>query len=140
MKDITPWLSWLIKHIGQKEIPGAKHNPWIVWLFKFTSYITKKDETPWCAAAMNAALEVNGYKGTGRADAKSFKTLGKPCELQPGALVVVSRAPGRFHITCCHHLIDNHWFGGIGGNQSDALRVSNYKISDIVAIRWPVKK
>lgn len=136
----APWLDWLVRYTGQKEIPGPKHNSWIVKLFKYTTYVTNEDETPWCAAAMNAALEETGYKGTRSAAAKSFMKIGEPCELKPGALVVVSRAPGRYHITCCDHVIDDQMFAGRGGNQADQIRVSNYSRAKIVAVRWPVKK
>jgi uncharacterized protein (TIGR02594 family) len=138
--DKSPWLTWLRNNIGQEEIAGSRHNSWIVKLFKYTSYRTNEDETPWCAACMNAALEETGFKGTGSAAAKSFIRIGNLCELKVGALVVISRAPGRFHITCCDDIIDSRHFSGIGGNQSNSLRISVYDRSKIVAVRWPVNK
>lgn len=138
--DVSPWLTWLIKNTGQKEIVGPKHNSWIVKLFKYTTYRTNEDETPWCAACMNAALEETGYRGTNSAAAKSFMKLGEKCELQPGALVVVSRAPGRFHITCCDHIIDKKTFAGRGGNQGNELNCKPFEIAKIVSCRWPVEK
>jgi uncharacterized protein (TIGR02594 family) len=135
--DISPWLTWLIKNTGQKEIPGKKHNKWIVNLFEYTSYKTNEDETPWCAACINAALEAGaGLKGTRSAAAKSFMKLGEKVSLQPGAIVVISRAPGRYHVTCCDHIIDSKFFAGRGGNQGNELNCKPFEIAKIVACRW----
>ena len=144
-QDISPWLTWLIRNIGQKEIPGIKHNSWIVNLFTYTTYKTNADETPWCAATINAALQINGYKGTRSAAAKSFDTYGLPCELKPGAIITLRHVNGGRHVTCLHHIIDKENIACIGGNQSNELKISVYNISgnkrghdELVGCRWPV--
>jgi uncharacterized protein (TIGR02594 family) len=146
-EDISPWLTWLIKNQGQKEITGPKHNPWIVDLFKHTSYKTNKDETPWCAACINAALENTGYKGTGSAAAKSFDNFGSHSQLKPGAIITLRHANGGRHVTCLHHIIDRNHIACIGGNQNNQLKISIYNIAGnasghdaLVGCRWPEKK
>jgi uncharacterized protein (TIGR02594 family) len=146
-EDISPWLTWLIKHQGQKEIPGVKHNLWIVNLFKFTSYKTNKDETPWCAACINAALNLTGYKGTNSAAAASFDKYGTETTLKPGAIITVRHANGGRHVTCLHHIVDKHNIACIGGNQNNQVKISVYNISgnakghdELMGCRWPVKK
>ncbi|EMT3747175.1 TPA: TIGR02594 family protein, partial [Neisseria gonorrhoeae] len=50
-----PWIAEARRHIGLKEIPGAKHNPTIVQWLKETGGFPGaakswyfEDETPWC--------------------------------------------------------------------------------------------
>jgi uncharacterized protein (TIGR02594 family) len=135
------WMQWLTKHIGEHEITGTNHNnPFIVSLFKHTTYFTSNDETPWCAACACAALEENGYMSPHRADAISFSKAGSPCELKPGCIVVIRHPSGGHHVTFCDSIVDEHYFVGLGGNQSDCLKKSTYKRSEVIATRWPDKR
>jgi uncharacterized protein (TIGR02594 family) len=142
----SPWMDWMRKHIGEKEIPGLeKNNPFIVWLFKFTSYNTNKDETPWCAATVNAALAETGYKGSGSAAAKSFEKVGTDCLLKHGAIVVIQhRSTGGKHVAFFdrYDADDADVFYLLGGNQRNSLGSHPFYFSKekVVAIKWPVKK
>lgn len=135
----TPWMVWLFNHEGETEIKGSEHNRFIVDLFKYTSYKTDSDETPWCAALTNAALIKNGFKGTGRADAKSFDNYGTACELAYGCVVTIKHPDGSRHVTF-YVKREGDYLRCIGGNQSNTLKVSSYHISELVASRWPVKQ
>ncbi len=137
----TPWLDWLIKFEGEKEIPGSKDNPWITELFsKYTSYgRTDADETPWCAATVCAALQETGYKNPRRADVLGFRNYGKVSTLIQGALVGLRWSSGSRHITTVRGGITSTHFNGIGGNQSNMLNTTKYPRSSIEFIRWPVK-
>ncbi|MGE9658889.1 hypothetical protein ACQP6C_10405 [Snodgrassella alvi] len=45
------WISEARKHIGLREIKGAKHNPTILAWLKYNKESTawwRDDETPWC--------------------------------------------------------------------------------------------
>ena len=45
------WVTEARKHIGTREIPGARHHPKIVqWWKAIKRGGIKDDETPWCAA------------------------------------------------------------------------------------------
>lgn len=138
----TPWMDFAKSKIGEKELPGTQeNNPWIVSLFKWTSYFTKQDETPWCAAFVNWCLGECGYKRTNSAAAKSFDNYGNKCELQFGAVVTIKHhTTGGRHVTLCWSPEGSApYFKGLGGNQSNSVRVSNYMKDEIVSIRWPVK-
>ncbi len=140
-----PWLDRALSKVGEKEIPGSRHNPWIVSLFKWTTYSTNSDETPWCAAFVSWALDIKG-----NAAAKWFATYGmqinKPI---PGAIVVLRHTTGsmagRFHVTFCWNPIhfksmQDFEFKSVGGNQSNAVTTrlySNYDGYEIYAIRYP---
>jgi uncharacterized protein (TIGR02594 family) len=91
-------------------------------------------ERAWCAMFVNFALHETGYKGNGRADAKSFKTYGTPCEDKYGAILVIQHANGRHHVTFRGRK------GLCGGNQDNMVSDVPMKKGDhIVACRWPCK-
>lgn len=136
----TPWMKWMRSHLGEKEIAGLRqNNPFIVALFKHTTYKTDTDETPWCAACVCTALEENGFKSTHNAAAISYKDYGTPCDLIPGCIVVMQHPNGGHHVTFLDHIVDGKTFAALGGNQSDMIKVSVYNRSEIIATRWPVK-
>ena len=135
----TPWMDWVEKHMGQKEIPGKKHNPFIVELFSYTSYDADADEVPWCAALINAALVKTGFKGTRSAAAASFDKYGTKCELKYGCIVTLRHKTGGRHVAFYAGKNSKGQDIFRGGNQSNALKDSVYPTSTIVASRWPVK-
>lgn len=145
----TPWMDWMSKHEGEKEISGSKDNPFIMSLYKYGNYPEQHDEVPWCAVCANAALRINGYKGTNRADAKSFDTCGDKSELKFGAIVTIRHKEGGRHVAFFSRWVDES--SGLielfGGNQSNALKKSTFNVSgnkkgkdEIVAVRWPQKE
>lgn len=136
----TPWMDWMAPHLGAKEISGRKHNPFIVGLFAYTTYDTTKDETPWCAALVNAALIKTGFKGTRSAAAASFDKYGTKCPLKYGAVVTLRHKNGGRHVTFFVKLDPKGRMVCRGGNQGNALKDSTYARSELVASRWPVKK
>lgn len=135
-----PWYHWLDSHLGEHEIEGRDfNNPFILSLFKNTSYHPLNDETPWCAAAINTALIETGYKGTGSAAAISFANYGMPCNKIRGAIIVFKWADGGHHVALLNRVIDDKYVECLGGNQADTVKLSKYKISSIIACRWPIK-
>ncbi len=144
----TPWMDWMIKNDGEKEVPGKQDNPFIMDLYQYGNYPEQHDEVPWCAVCANAALMKNGYKGTGSAAAKSFIGCGILSELRYGAIIVIRHANGGHHVAFFEewHNESQKLIKLRGGNQSNALKVSTFNVSgndsghdEIVAIRWPVK-
>lgn len=123
------------RYVGEREIEGALHNPLIIKMFKSTSYHAESDETPWCAAFINAVLEEAGIKGTYSARAKSFLNWGEVVgEPQYGDLVILHRGnnPAQGHVTFFVRWTDSQRvaFEGLGGNQSNSVRVSTYRVRD----------
>ena len=138
-----PWMGFMRAHLGETEIAGDKANPFIVALFKHTTYKTNSDETPWCAATVCAALEETGFSSPKSAAAISFKNYGAPCELQPGCIVVIEHSNGKHHVTFCNNVISPKLVRCLGGNQSNSLKLTTYTIAEgydkIIATRWPTK-
>lgn len=133
-------MEFMRRNIGQKEIAGKdQNNPFILALFEHTSYKADTDETPWCAAAVCAALEESGFKSTGSVAAVSYLDYGVACELKQGCVVVLRRKDGGHHVTFCEKVLPGKFFQGLGGNQSDEITISTYMQSSIVAKRWPVE-
>lgn len=138
--DLTPWMTEAKKDIGQKEIPGGQDNPFIVDCFKYTTYKATDDETPWCAAYVCMRLEKAGFKSTKSAAAASYDKYGMSTDLVYGSIVTIKHASGGRHVTFCYDVQPGHdSFLGLGGNQGDAVKVSSYPKSHIVATRLPVK-
>lgn len=146
----APHLDYLIANIGEKEIKGTKANKFICDLFNYTnlkhSRLALSDETAWCAAAMNAALVKNGFVGTDSASAASFdKYPGEkisPDNLKRGDLVTIKTSSGSHrHITCFEKWADKarRVFVGVGGNQHDMIKRSQFKKALIASVHRPEK-
>jgi len=136
----TPWLDLARSYIGQKEIAGNADNEWIEDCFNFTSYgHADHDEVPWCAAFICRCLSESSYKHTHSALAASYKSYGEACDLKPGAIIVFRWAAGNRHVTFLDHVIDSKYVACLGGNQNNAVKISNYERKYIEAVRWPVK-
>ncbi len=141
----TPWMDWVIRNKGQKEISGTRANPFIVDLFRYTSLsghkLATSDETAWCAALVCAALEKNGYDSPRSASAASFDLYGTESELKYGAILTLKRHGGSGrHVTFYAGTDFQGRLKCIGGNQSDSLKESVFGRDGLVAVRWPVKR
>lgn len=70
--------------------------------------------------------------------AVSWKSFGRPVAYRfarPGDVVVI-RAGKRFHVSLFHHFDNKRTYVYLfGGNQSDRVQLSRYRISSIVAVR-----
>lgn len=142
----TPWMDWLERNMGEKEISGSRANQFIVDLFRYTSLwgnpLALSDETAWCAACACAALEKNGYNSPNSAWAAHFDTFGeKLTEPKFGAIITVKTNSGsKRHVT---FFVKKDATGNYicrGGNQANMLKESTYNKDLIAEIRWPTKK
>lgn len=135
----APWLAWMESHIGQHETHKTGHsNPFIVALFKHTTYKTNTDATPWCAAAVSTALEVSGYRSAHSASAFAYESYGTKCEAKPGAIVVFRWPTGGGHVSIVKS-VGSGTIACTGGNQADAVKTSVFSRAHSVSYRWPVK-
>ena len=141
---ITPaWFTWAKTRIGVKEIVGAAHNPIVLdfWKLGKVALDVRDDETAWCAAFANAALEVTGYRGTRSGRARSFaeSPLFKPCDMRVGSILVFSSSagPNNGHVGFVESVTDTH-ANVVGGNQGNAVSTAPFPLSRIVANVWPV--
>lgn len=56
-----PHIAEARRHIGQTELPGGKHNPWIVGIWPALGVTWfNTDEVPWCAAFVGYCLKKSG--------------------------------------------------------------------------------
>ena len=136
----TPtWVTTFMSKLGEKEIPGTKHNPWIVSNWKrLGAAWFNDDETPWCGLGQAWALDAAGLpypKEFPRA--KSFATYGVACAAQVGAIGVKSRVGGNHVFTIVGQTPDKMYYKALGANQGDMVSIIDIKKVDVDAIRWP---
>ena len=133
------WITEAKRHIGTKEIPGARHEPKILqWWKAIKRGGIKSDEVPWCAAFVGGCLEAVGIVSSRYESAKSYMMWGKaiPAPL-PGCIVVFSRTGGG-HVA---FVIGQNRAGHlvcIGGNQGNAVTVAAFDRARVIGYRWPV--
>lgn len=141
-KNILAPYEWAKEQLKKNIVEFAgkvKHNPAIVFFHSFTSLKATDDETPWCSSFMCAAAELNGFKSTRSAAAKSWLTYGEEVSLenaQEGDICVFKRQGGH-HVAFLHYKpksTDKDVLV-LGGNQSNAVRGSKYPMKDLLAIR-----
>jgi uncharacterized protein (TIGR02594 family) len=155
--DIPPWLSVMRAITGVKEAPGDADNPQILAMRDeiarhfpdMRSYCNQyqHDETPWCGLAgayCMAEVDIRPPFGPTDTDkwmwAKSwadpndynFMPISSP---RPGAVVVMERQGGG-HITF-YESTEGSNYKCRGGNQGDAINVSSYPKSQVIALMWP---
>ena len=136
-----PWIAEARKHIGQREIKGAKHNPFIVGLWPAIGVTWfKDDETAWCAGYANYCLKKGGkptLKPGVAARALAFKDYGVGLIKPAYGCLAGKERNGGGHVG---FVVGRDQFGNLmilGGNQGDACKIAPFKESDFVAFRWP---
>lgn len=138
-----PWLEHLARHVGEREIPGPKHNPLIVEWGKAAGIgWWNNDEDAWCAVAVNGALAASGLAGTGSALARSFLGFGRELAAPvPGAIVVFPRGPDPVlgHVGIVETVNGDGTVTIVNGNVDDRVKRSVRRIAEILpgGIRWP---
>lgn len=124
--------------IGTKEKPGKEDNPRILEYHQTTRLKAVKDEVPWCSAFVNWALKQAGIEGTGNPMARSFLKWGSPLKSPvPGCVVVLKRGPAPFgHVAFFIRRSRVGFVDVLGGNQSDQVKISTYRETDVLGYRW----
>lgn len=132
--------AWLVEarsKIGEKEIPGPKHNRWITegWKRLGASWFTD-DETPWCGLFVAHCVEKAGlhYPKT-FPRALAWAEWGKPCPPAVGAVVVFKRSGGGHVGFLVGESAANYYV--LGGNQGNEVNITPLAKNRAVAIRWP---
>ena len=123
--------------IGTKEIHGDPDNERIVEYHQTTSLKATDDETPWCSSFVNWCITKAGLKGTNSAAARSWLKWGTPVDIpKVGDLVIFTRgkSPTSGHVAFFVKSAGNLVYV-LGGNQSDQVKVSPYKRSDVIGYR-----
>lgn len=133
------WLAEARRHIGTKEIPGAKHEPKILaWWRAIKRGGIKSDEVPWCAAFVGGCLESVGIKSSRFESAKSYLAWGVPITRPVyGCIAVFSRAGGG-HVGFVIGSDGEGRLHILGGNQGDAVSIAPIEGKRAVGYRWPI--
>src|SRR3954464_859009 len=156
MADLAPpWLVAMRAITGMTETPGSVSNPNIL---RMRDYIAIKfpeqedycnlytgDDIAWCGLAVAFCMAVADIKGPfGATDtdkwmwalswstARDYQPLGRP---QLGCVLVKEREGGG-HV-CLYERTEGDTYLCRGGNQSDAVTLANYPISDFIGAFWP---
>lgn len=125
------------EEIGTREVPGPEHNPRILEYHQTTQLRAVQDEVPWCSAFVNWVLKQAGIDGTNNSMARSFLKWGSPLKSPvPGCVVILKRGRAPFgHVGFFVSWARPGLIEVLGGNQSDQVKVSVYRDSDVLGYR-----
>lgn len=143
----TPWLDWFKARIGWTEFTHDKElsKGWKLTKHckNFTTVIGKIHS--WCGMSLATALNSCGYKYPPQCEtAFHWKEYGTPIDwkrvgIPKGAIIVFDHS--HVALSFRDHKPGEQVAECLGGNQSNAIRVTKYDINDnpISAVRWPVR-
>ena len=128
-------IAW--EEIGTKEMQGRAANPRILEYHQATKLKALSDEVAWCSAFVNWVLKQAGIEGTDSSLARSFLRWGSPLKSPiPGCVVVLKRGKPPFgHVAFFAGRTRAGLIECIGGNQSDQVKISAYRESDVLGYR-----
>ena len=132
------WIIEAQRHIGVKEIKGAKHNSFILVWLKSLSAWWSSDEVPWCGVfAAHCMKKAECKLPRYWMRAKDWLNWGQKI-IQPcvGCIVVFEREGGG-HVGFVVGQDVNKNLMVLGGNQGDAVKVSPFQITRVSGFRWP---
>lgn len=136
---MTAWLDEARRHVGTREIPGARHEPKILqWWKAIKRGGIKSDEVPWCAAFVGGCLEAVGIVSSRYESARSYLTWGKKLHAPVVGCVVVFSRDGGGHVA---FVVGQDKAGNLmclGGNQGNAVTIAGFSKERVVGYRWPV--
>jgi uncharacterized protein (TIGR02594 family) len=136
-------IDWVRGELGQREVAGVKDNPRIRWYHTHSGNIggtEHPDEVPWCSSLLNAAADECGMEKTDNALAGSWDHYGSDigAYIPEGAIVTIKYENGKRHVCLANKKFNRYndlTFEGLGGNQSDMVKVAIFNCSRIVAVR-----
>ena len=139
MKELA-WLAEARKHIGLKEIPGAKHNPIIQAWLKDLGAWWKDDETPWCGVFVAHCLKAGGRdipKNWFRA--KEYENYGLKLKQPAYGCIATFTREGGGHVGFVVGETEDGQLLIQSGNQSNGVNIRAFPKSRATSYRWPSK-
>ena len=139
MKELA-WLAEARKHIGLKEIPGAKHNPIIQAWLKDLGAWWQDDETPWCGVFVAHCLKAGGRdipKNWFRA--KEYENYGLKLKQPAYGCIATFTREGGGHVGFVVGETEDGQLLIQSGNQSNGVNIRAFPKSRATSYRWPSK-
>lgn len=130
---------------GMKELAGDEDNPQILAFLKLDAAWPEHDEVPWCSGFINYVAWICRAPRSKSLRARSWLEIGRRISLDgatPGDVVIFNRggSPDPNVIKSKGHVgfyagHDDDFVEVLGGNQSNTVKVSRYKRSDLLGVR-----
>lgn len=137
-----PWTTAGMTKLGEREIKGPLHNPFIteeMWKNLGATWLTTDDaDGAWCGGMAAWCMNQAGlaYPKNYPA-AASWRTWGVACKPQVGAIIVKAR-PGGNHVAQLVGITpDGRYYLALGGNQGDMVSIAPILVAEVDAVRWP---
>lgn len=133
------WMQIARSQLGVREYSGSSNNPKIVEYHR-TTIGRANDSVAWCSSFVNWVMKKAGHRGTNAANARSWLNWGRRLSRPvPGCIVVFWRSSPRswkghvgFYVGTSGSNVKV-----LGGNQGNAVTISNYPKSRVLGYRWP---
>ena len=141
--ELPPWMKVAYGEVGQREIPGATHNPRILEYFQSTQVAQppQDDETDWSSAFIHWVLKQSGITGTRSLADRSWMSWGTASSLKPGCVAVFWRDSPEGSASHAGFLVsvqgDGNRLAILGGNQSNQVSIVLFTKSRLLGCRWP---
>lgn len=140
--DDPPWLTVAKLELGTKETAGCESNPAVLKYYKSTTLGGHPDDSvPWCSAFANWVMEQAGYRGTRRANARSWSAWGDNLE-EPkrGCIVVFWRGDphsNQGHVGFFLGAPRPHVLSVLSGNAHNRVGIDEYGTGRVLSYRYP---
>ena len=135
------WLGLARTYLGEREVPGIRHNSNIIrWLELLKSRV-RDDETAWCAAYVGGVFEMLGIESTRSLAARSYLDWGVKLDAPAVGCVVVfwrGRPDGwSGHVGFVVGVLPDGRLWVLGGNQGDAVSIAPFDTKRVLGYRAP---
>lgn len=134
------WVREARKYLELREVPGPASHPVIIgWLGAIKARWLGGDDAPWCGTALaNWMLAVGVDPPPAPYRALNWLTWGERLADPMVGAVGVLRRDGGGHVTLIVGINANGDLLGLGGNQSDGVRISAFSAHSFAGFRAPV--
>lgn len=132
--------AFAISYLGLQEVPGSKHNEFIVKMFKDIGQDwVDDDETAWCSCFVNWVCLKTGLKRSGKLDARSWLNIGEQTSYpRHGDIVVFWRESidsWKGHVGFFTGYTSQGDIYCLGGNQQNEVNISVYPKNRLLGFR-----
>lgn len=138
--------AWLVRartYLGQREVPGKKHNAIVVGWWEKLKLPFRDDETAWCGAFVGGVLVEAGIAAVkGAAGARNWLNFGVTLQSAAVGSVVVfwrgSRSGWSGHVGFVVGKDAKNNLMVLGGNQGDMVSIKPFGRDRVLGYRWPL--